>query len=198
MNSTISLQYFENEVGKYFEKAIPGCSIFAPMSSNEKGIDLMIYRFENGQNKTVSIQVKSSRIYENHNKKSKRKVVYKNTTSYPMQSMWFNRFEPGENAEWFIIGSEFYKHTKEPNKCGMNDIKKDIILLAFTKDEMRDFMENRVRLVKDPSKKDRMYAFIFDENKNIWQTRGFQEGQDQDCSKYLIENRIDEIIASMH
>ncbi len=49
-----------------------------------------------------------------------------------------------------------------------------------------------VRLKKNPEKYDKMFGFGFNGKSEIWQTRGYKE--ERDMTKYLIENRIDEIM----
>ena len=44
---------------------------------------------------------------------------------------------------------------------------------------------------KDPTKDDRMFGFEFDDDKNVFQTRGCVERRDM--TRFLIENRLDEI-----
>ena len=63
-------------------------------------------------------------------------------------------------------------------------------MLAFKKDEMKQFMEE-VRLKKNPEKYDKMFGFGFNGKSEIRQTRGYKE--ERDMKKYLIENRINEI-----
>ena len=63
-------------------------------------------------------------------------------------------------------------------------------MLAFTNKEMTKFM-TEVKQKKDPAKDDKMFGFGFDDNKLIFQTRGYSSHRDM--TPYLIENRIDEI-----
>lgn len=199
MNSIFTVNYFETLVGEYLEKNTRG-SVFIPASAQEEGIDLILYKFEEGINKMVTIQVKSSRCYETTTKKSKTLPLDKNTSKYPMQSLWFNRYEVKDNAEWFIIGGDFFRHNDEPNKNNKDTVIHDTIFLAFTKQEMIDFLDN-CRQVKNPDKKDDKFSFIFDENKNIYHTRGcVQNGKSsyKNVNEFLIENRMQEIINSMH
>ena len=63
-------------------------------------------------------------------------------------------------------------------------------MLAFTHDEMMQFMDN-VRQKKDPSKMDKMFGFGFDDFKTIFQTRGC--ATQQDMTNYLIEKRLGDI-----
>ena len=68
-------------------------------------------------------------------------------------------------------------------------------MLSFNHSEMVDFMKS-VKQKKDPSVDDRMFGFGFDENKNIYQTRGC--ASPININDKLIENRIQEIMNSFH
>lgn len=69
-----------------------------------KGIDLLLYRYDNGCNKTNTIQVKMSRTYYND----------KEDSGYPFY-LWFNRFPVQQNANWYILVGIYAKHSDEPN-----------------------------------------------------------------------------------
>lgn len=90
MQPIFTLQYGEFAVADYLSNHIRNASVFIPSSAQEKGIDLLLYRFDNGMNLINTIQVKTSRTYYNKNPK------YQGT-------LWFNRFEPQDNADWFIL-----------------------------------------------------------------------------------------------
>lgn len=178
MQPIFTMQYGEFAVVDYLSKKIKGTSVFIPASAQEKGIDLLLYRYENGCNKTNTIQVKMSRTYYND----------KEDSGYPFY-LWFNRFPVQQNANWYILVGIYAKHSDEPN-AGVKSTTWDTIMLAFTNEEMSLFM-SEVKQKKDPTKDDRMFGFGFDSSKAIYQTRGFREIRDM--SQYLIENRLDEI-----
>lgn len=178
MQALFTLQYGEFAVADYLAKKVKGTSVFIPTSAQEKGIDLLLYKFCEGRNRVLTFQVKMSRAYYYPNKK------YQGT-------LWLNRFEPQENADWFIIVGIYAKYPNEINNAKSSDTKWDTIMLAFKKEEMKKFMEE-VRLKKNPDKYDKMFGFGFNGKSEIKQTRGYKE--ERDMKEYLIENRIDEII----
>ena len=90
MQPVFTLQYGEFAVADYLSKNIKEASVFIPSSAQEKGIDLLLYKFSNGVNLINTIQVKMSRAYYNVSSK------YQST-------LWYNRFEPQDNADWFIL-----------------------------------------------------------------------------------------------
>jgi hypothetical protein len=63
MQPIFTMQYGEFAVADYLSKKIKGTSVFIPTSAQEKGIDLLLYRYDNGCNKVNTIQVKMSRTY---------------------------------------------------------------------------------------------------------------------------------------
>ena len=144
----------------------------------EKGIDLLLYRYLDGRNYTTTIQVKMSRTYYDN-----KKII-----KYPYH-LWFNRFTVQENADWYILVGIYPKRPKGAN-ARVNSTRWDTIMLAFTRDEMKIFMA-AVKQKKDPTKDDRMFGFGFDDSKKIIQTRGC--AIQREMTDYLIENRIEEI-----
>lgn len=179
MQPVFTMQYGEFAVADYLSKRIKDASVFVPASAQEKGIDLLLYRYEDGCNKCNTIQVKMSRTYYSE----------KLDAAYPYY-LWFNRFPVQPNANWFILIGIYAKHSDDVQNAGSKSTIWDTIMLAFTREEMTRFM-SQVKQKKDPSKDDRMFGFGFDSQKAIYQTRGFNEVRDM--SRYLIENRIEEI-----
>lgn len=182
MQPIFTIQYGEFVVADYLSKKIKNTSIFIPASSQEKGIDLLLYRNDHGVNKLNTIQVKMSRTYYSENSNS----------AYPYY-LWFNRFQVQQNANWYILISIYAKYTNDIKNMRGKNSALDSIMLAFTNKEMSIFM-SQVKQKKDSSKDDKMFGFGFDFQKSIYQTRGFTENRDM--SHYLIENRIAEITNS--
>lgn len=69
MQPMFTMQYGEFAVADYLSKNIKDASVFIPSSAQEKGIDLLLYKFSNGVNLINTIQVKMSRAYYYPNKK---------------------------------------------------------------------------------------------------------------------------------
>lgn len=176
MRPVFTMQYGEFAVADCLSSHIKEASVFIPMSAQEKGIDLMLYKFVNGYNLINTIQIKSSRTYYGVNSR------YQGT-------LWFNRFVPQDNADWFILVG-IYPTPPESETDSSSNIKWDTIMLAFKNKEMKRFMDE-VRLKSDNFKKDKMFGFGFNGKKEIRQTRGYIE--ERNMTPYLIENRIEEI-----
>ena len=177
MQPVFTMQYGEFAVADYLSKKIKDASVFVPASSQEKGIDLLLYRHENGCNTMNTIQVKMSRTY------------YTDKYEFPYY-LWFNRFTVQQNADWFVLVGIYAKRPDDVADAKVKSTTWDTIMLAFKNKEMKNFM-SEVKLKKDISKDDRMFGFGFNDDKSIYQTRGYFEKRDM--SKYLIENRIEEI-----
>ena len=156
MEPIFTMQYGEFAVADYLSKNIKNASVFIPASAQEKGIDLLLYRHNNGCNTTNTIQVKMSRTYYNDKKDS----------PYPYY-LWFNRFEVHKNANWFVLVGIYAKHPDDSANAKAKSTCWDTIMLAFTNKEMLYFM-NEVKQKKDKSKDDKMFGFGFDDNKMIF------------------------------
>ena len=183
MQPIFTMQYGEFKVADYLTDNIKRSSVFIPVSAQEKGIDLLLYRNNGGRNKVVTIQVKMSRTYYDYHD------GFSN-------HLWFNRFVVQPNADWYILMGIYAKHPKEDNATSSKvaDNGWDHIMLAFTNTEMRYFMDS-VRQKKNPGKPDSMFGFSFDEEQTeIRQTRGYRFPREM--SQYLIKYRIKDIEAS--
>jgi len=180
MQPVFTIQYAEFKTANYFSDEIKNCSVFIPSSAQEEGIDLLLYRYSNNQNKTVTVQVKMSRTY--YGKRKKDHKYY----------LWFNRYNVPDNADWNVLVGIYPKIRTKPK--GGTTIEWATIMLAFTKAEMKSFMST-VKQKKDPTKDDKMFGFCFDDEDMIFQNRGWPT--ERDMSRYLIKNRIAEIDAQL-
>lgn len=73
------------------------------------------------------------------------------------QSMlWYNRFEPQDNADWFILVGIYANCPKDVN-ASIKAFEWDTIMLAFKNKEMKQFMDE-VRLKTDIERKDKMFG----------------------------------------
>ncbi len=174
MQPIFTLQYAEYMVAEKVTKMFKDVSIFVPTSSQEKGIDLIIYRRAESENRTVTIQVKSSRVHFDDKK-------YVNT-------LWLHRFVVQENADLFFLTGLYGRTPEEKDEITTSAIKWDMVILVFTNEEMKDFLEN-IKLKNTPEKYDSYFNFSFDDPKKIYLTRG--NPKVKDVSHYLIENRKD-------
>ena len=178
MEPIFTMQYGEFAVADYLSKKIRDSSVFIPTSAQQKGIDMLLYRYVDNHNITNTIQVKMSRTY--YKERQRKGFTY---------NLWFNRFDIQENANWYILVGIYARFSQNANARAKSTIW-DTIMLAFTNKEMQMFMDS-VKQKKDPTKDDKMFGFGFDEDKVIYQTRGCSHPID--VSNYLIDNRINDI-----
>lgn len=181
MQPVFTVQWAEYEAANYIKDKIKGSSIFIPLSAQEKGIDFALIKNINGDNKLLTFQVKMSRTYKS-NYKGDYKFDY---------SLWFNRYNVPENADWNILVGIYPRFSKRKDKIRKRDIKWETVMLAFTKEEMKKFMHN-VRQKRNHKKYDKFFDFHFDQSINlIYQVRGTIKPKDM--KKYLISNRLEDI-----
>lgn len=167
------MQYAEFAVAEYLKEKIDNVSVFLPASTQEKGIDLLLYRHDDGHNELITMQVKMSRTYSSK----------KSYSEFPF-TLWSKRFKIHQNASWYILVGIYAKHHNDEMGTGAVKTSWNTIMLALTNMEMAIFL-SEVKQKKEPNKDDKMFGFGFDESKTIHQTRGYPEARDM--SQYLIE-----------
>ena len=175
MEPKFTMQYGEYEVAVYLKKHLKHVSVFIPTSAQEKGIDLILYKYNKSKHNILTVQVKMSRTY------------VEETQEKPYR-LWFNRFNAYDNADWFILVGIYCTNK---NSLKARNTKWGTIMLAFKNKEMQKFL-NSVKQKRDTSKQDKMFGFGFDDDRNIVLSRG--SIKQKDMSKYLIENRITEMM----
>lgn len=179
MQPVITLQYGEYLVVDKLSKEFKGKSVFVPSSSQQKGIDLMLYD-EHSNKKFLTIQVKSSKSHIDydyaHNKK-RGKYLF---------NWWFPNFNTYESADLFLLCGIFPKFENlADGTINLKSKQLELQILVFKYQEMKGILEN-ARQKKNPNKYDDL-GFGFSNNNEIFLTRGCSEVQD--FSKYLFKNR---------
>lgn len=182
MNPINTIPYAEFIVEEYLnKKKILNTSSFIPSSLQQKGIDFILYKYDNivKKNKICTVQVKMSRAYEN--------TKWNNY-------LWFNRITVQPNADWYILVGIYPKQNINTDKVTWNNI-----MLAFTNSEMTKLMDT-CRLKKNNKAFDSKFAFGFDDEKDIKLVRGCDPSKNVtsiDMTKYLISNRLGDISRSI-
>lgn len=175
MQPIFTMQYAEYKAAEIIKEKIKDCSIYIPISAQEKGIDFVAVKYDkkHGGNKTCGFQVKMSRSYSSKNFE---------------HSLWFNKVKIYDNADWFLLVGIYPKNLSlknQPQKIQWNQV-----VLAFTNAEMKE-INDKIRQKRNPDKPDSKFGFGFDDEKEIYLTRGYP--QLENFSKYLLHNRIAEI-----
>lgn len=174
MQPIFTVQYGEYAVANYLKEHIKGSSIFLPLSSQEKGIDLIISKFNGKETKIQTIQVKTSRTY-----------FPKRSDTNICGYFWFNSFSIPENADWIIfvgiVPITFGKKLESTN------IKWEAKMICMSRHEALNFMSN---LVTKKGLPDSKFSFCFDINDDVFLSRG---GPWTCYSKFKISQRLKEI-----
>jgi hypothetical protein len=175
-----TLPYSEFCVAQQLARAFPasrGFSIYAPLSRQEHGVDLILARRARGQTRAATIQVKASRTYSRPTLTARTKRPFRYHT-------WFNTFACPEQADFFCLIALYPAlDARERHDLGTWWAP---LILVFTQTEMRRFLK-RVRTVR--GRPDRMFGFGFNEASSVYQVRGDQRRRFTDYSKHLLKQR---------
>ncbi len=165
-------------------------SVFAPLSRQEKAVDLILFNREN--KKTLTIQVKSSRSYPGEDKDGVRN-----------NWLWLNTFKIDEHvyADYYVIVGNYLSTDKESlveNKgLRINAVDYDPILLVYSHDEMVEEL-SKLRL-KTKNKPEKFFGYKFRDEDDVIIERGFVEGHNtlnngsNKRDVQLLKNKINEI-----
>lgn len=160
-------------------------SIYAPLSRQEKGIDILIRNNKNS--KTTTIQVKESRTWSN------KQGTY---------GTFFNAFkiDDKQRANYYALITMYPHHI--PNKpLKMSAVQYKPLILIFTYEEMKEELEKLS--TKKGTKESKFYhEFLIEDDIRL--TRGYVQGINTlNCGKdergsFLLKNKIQEIIKSLN
>lgn len=193
MEPIFTLPFSEYKVATSFQKRLPkkeGFSVSIPLSRQQESIDLIIYNHRT--KKTLSVQIKSSRSYED---KPPKKPGAKKYQHYS----WFNNFAPKYKkgmADYYVLftpypvlirGNGIKLSRAKPSKWWKFKI------LLFSDDEMGILLSNvKTKRGKVESK----FAFGFDEDSDeIYMTRG--ANGHRSYTGNLFESKIPEIMSKL-
>lgn len=183
MDPIFTLPYSEFCVAQQLQRLLrsQGCSIYIPPSRQEKGVDLVVARRRGRVTRAGTIQVKASRTYSDRarTERSKRFRYY----------TWFNNFDLPDEAD-FVALVAIYPPEETRGRRTMASWWAPVILL-FTHREMSRFLRH-VKTRK--GKRDKMFGFGFDSDAKIYQTRGDEQGRQQDYSAYLLQYRVAKLV----
>jgi hypothetical protein len=177
MEPVLTLPYSEWLVAEQLMKNLPaknGYSVFAPLSRQQKGVDLILARRLKEKSRVVTLQVKYSRAYE---KGPKSKYTF---------LAWFKVFKIPDEADVFALTVLYPNITgkgTEPKKS----LWKPLVLL-IPKKEMIKIANSLQTKAGNP---DVMFYLEFDDSKKVFLTRGLPSPID--LSFYLLENQLEKI-----
>lgn len=186
MEPVFTLPYSEYCVAQQLTRLLParqGYSIYAPLSRQEKGVDLVVTRRRGRRTRAATIQVKSSRTYSRPTQTGRTLRPFKYYT-------WFNNFELPKQAD-FIALIALYP-PEEARTRRRRDSWWAPVILVFSQREMRGFLR---RVKTRRGTRDRMFGFGFDDGSAVFQTRGDQHRRYRDYSTHLLKRKVSEIKA---
>ena len=185
MEPIFTLPYSEFCVAQQLARLLPaakGYSLYAPVSRQQPGVDLLIARRLKQRTGVASIQVKSSRPYPQPKPTGRtKKKTFRYESSFP-------NFECPSEADFFCL-VWFYPAVNKAQRRELGTWWEPQILL-FSQTEMRRFLRS-VRTVG--GKKDSRFYFGFNQAGEAFQTRGDPKGRYGDFSKHLLSRRLTEL-----
>ncbi len=156
-----SIEYPEYDIAGKLQfdfKKTDHYSVSVPLSRQQKYYDLLLYNASN--KKSLSIQVKSSRVYINNNPTKANDYHY---------TAWLNTFDATTYCDYYFIYIPFPvfdSKTFAPKAHALH-------LLVFSAEEMIKIMDNR-KLTRS-GKQDKFLYFSFNmDSTDIYGTRGFE------------------------
>ena len=181
MEPVFSLPYSEFCVAQQLSRLLPsakGYSLYAPVSRQQPGVDLVIARRRGRRVRVACIQVKSSRTYSRPTATTRTKKPFRYYT-------WFNNFNCPPEADFFCLVT-LYPAVDAAQKRELGTWWAPQVLL-FSQSEMRRFLR-QVRTVG--GRRDRMFGFGFDRPERAFQTRGDSARRFRDFSDHLLPRRL--------
>jgi hypothetical protein len=176
-----TIPYGEFCVAQQLAKLLPrhrGFSIFAPVSRQEPGVDLLVTRRSRGRTKVAAIQVKTSRTYSRPSVTTRTKRPFRYHT-------WYNTFECPREADFFCLVA-LYPAVDIAQKRELGSWWSPQILV-FSQREMRRFLKSVRTILGHP---DRMFGFAFNTAGEAFQVRGDPRRRYRDYSSYVLSERV--------
>jgi hypothetical protein len=174
MEPILTLPYSEWLVAEELMETFPGgdgFAVYAPLSRQQKGVDLLLTKRAGHSSRVAALQVKYSRAYEARPGSEFRFVV------------WFKAFRVPPECDFVILASLY------PNITGSGGGKESSwwrrLLLIFTRKETETFIASLQTRSGSP---DKMFYLNFDSSDRVVQTRGAPEHRD--CSEYIFHRRL--------
>jgi len=181
MEPIFTLPYSGYCVAQQLARVLPasrGYSLYAPVSRQQPGVDLLIVRRRGQRVRVACIQVKSSRTYSGPTTTTRAKKPFRYYT-------WFNNFECPPEADFFCLVA-LYPAVDSTQRHDLGTWWAPQVLL-FSQSDMRQFLRS-VRTVR--GKRDPMFGFGFNQTDEAVQTRGDSARRYRDFSRYLLPRHV--------
>jgi hypothetical protein len=186
MEPIFTLPYSEYVVAQRLAKELPsarGFSLHAPLSRQEKGVDLVVTLRTGGLTRAATLQVKASRTY------SPQRPSSRAAHSYAFDTL-FNVFDVPEQADFVILVAVYPAEVARESRARASWWAP--LIMLFTQAEMRDFLASVRTKAGQP---DRMFGFGFDDEAAVFQTRGDEQRLCKPFSTHLLANRAKDLRA---
>ena len=180
MDGIYTIPYPEFCVAQQLSRLLPakrGYSLFAPLSRQEPGVDLVLVRRARSGAKVATIQVKGSRTYSRPKATSRTKRPFRYHT-------WFNTFECPAEADFFCLVA-LYPAVDAAMKRELGSWWVPQVLL-FSQGEMRRFLRTVRTVAGHP---DKMFGFCFDTPDRVFQERGDPRRRFREFSDHVLGRR---------
>jgi hypothetical protein len=175
-----TVPYSEFCVAQQLSRHLPGqrgYSLYAPLSRQEPGVDLILAHRGSRGTQVATIQVKASRTYSRPTATARTKRPFRYHT-------WFNTFECPPQADFFCLVA-LYPAIDAQRRRELGTWWAPQVLL-FSQSEMKRFLKN-VRTVS--GRPDRMFGFGFNDPTEAAQLRGDRHRRYLDFSEHLLARR---------
>ena len=175
MEPIFTLRYSEWLVAGLLSKELPkrqGYSIYLPLSRQEKGVDLLVTRRARGNSRTVTLQVKYSRNWEDRRRNADFRFI-----------MSFNVFDVSEHADFYVLTTIFPDYTRR--RTGARRIRWLPFMLLFNRREMSRLLSS---LRTRSGRPEHRFYFSFNDPSDVSLTRGAPEPKDY--SGYTLKKRL--------
>jgi hypothetical protein len=180
MDGIFTIPYAEYCVAEKLSEKFPtnqGYSVFAPLSRQERGVDLALVHRTRSGSKVATVQVKGSRTYSRPKASSRAKRPFRYYT-------WFNTFNCPKEADFFCFVA-LYPAVDAAQKRELGTWWSPQVLL-FSQLEMRRFLRSVRTKAGSP---DKMFGFGFDTPDKVFQSRGDRKGRFREFTDHLLARR---------
>lgn len=185
-----SLSYGEDIVSRELSNALNGenkkqYSIYAPLSRQEKGIDILIRNNKNS--KTTSVQVKESRTWSNEQGQC---------------GTFFNVFkiDNEQRADYYALIA-MYPYYQGDKPMQMSAVQYKPLILIYTYEEMKEELD---KVTTKKRTKETKFSHCFKTEDDIVLNRGYIQGVNtlnngkNERASFLLKNKIQQIIKTLN
>ena len=184
MDPVYTLPYSEFCVAQQLTRFLPpnrGYSLYAPLSRQEPGVDLVVVRRTRTASRAATIQVKSSRTYS---RPAPAREGRPDSPIWFQYHTWYKWFDCPTQADYFCLVA-LYPAIDAQQRRHLGTWWAPQVLL-FSQREMRKLLAS---LKTRSGKRDSMFGFGFNDPTTAYQIRGDARRRFRDYSDHLLSRR---------